>query len=299
MSAAALRSPWSAFKAAHLRCSALRTGLHATFALPDPARDCSAAVEFRARCRSGAHTGHTVGAAPGFVQCNLVALPRGEALDFMLFALRNARACPILGVTEPGSPFPLIAPSADLRSDVPKYAVWRDGELDAYVHDARDVWRDDMVGFLLGCSFTWEDQLEAAGLTPRHVEQQCNVPMYRTSLPNVRVGPFGGDLVVSMRPYRPEQIEAVAGLTGRYPGAHGGPVHWGDDYAETLGIESLARPDFGDAVVIRDGEVPVFWACGVTPQTALMEAKLPLAITHAPGFMFVTDLIDGDLRCEA
>ena len=291
-------SPFRIYAAAHVRRSALRTGLAESFALPDPStRDCSVAQNFRSLCRSGAHAEHTAGAAPGFVQCNLVALPKVHALDFMLFALRNPRSCPLLAVTEPGDPHPVIAPSADLRTDVPKYAVWRHGVLDAHVHDASEVWSDDMVGFLLGCSFTWEDRLAEAGLCPRHIEQGTNVPMYRTTLPNAPAGPFGGDLVVSMRPYRPEQIAAVAELTGRYPGAHGAPVHWGDaEDALGIGESALARPDFGEAVEIRPGEVPVFWACGVTPQTALMAAQLPLAVTHAPGYMFVTDLVDDDLR---
>ena len=229
------------------------------------------------------------------MQANLVALPQAYAFDFLRFCLANPRACPVLDVTAPGDPVPrTIAADADLRTDVPKYCVWRDGEMVEERSDVTELWSDDMVGFLLGCSFSWEHLLHEAYLTPRQIEERCNVPMYRTNLPNAAVGPFGGNLVVSMRPYLPEQLSTVAALTGRYPGAHGAPIHWGDP--SEIGVRVDSSPDWGDQVTIREGEVPVFWACGVTPQEALRQAKLPLAITHAPGHMFVSDLTDAEIH---
>jgi len=245
----------------------------------------------------GEFTGQTSGSVPKFVQANLVALPQQHAFDFLRFCLANPRACPLLDVTAPGDPVPrTVAADADLRTDVPKYCVWRDGRV---VEERTDVssselWPDDMVGFLLGCSFSWEHLLHEHYLTPRQVEEQRNVPMYRTNVPNASVGPFGGELVVSMRPYLPSQLPTVASLTGRYPGAHGAPIHWGD--AREIGVCLESPPDFGERVTIREGEVPAFWACGVTPQEALRAAKLPLAITHAPGHMFVTDLTDSEIH---
>ena len=263
--------------------------------------DVAAASSFRERCRSKSYDGQTSGFAPGFVQANLVVLPHAHAFDFLRFCLSNPRACPLLEVTAPGDPRPLtVAPGADLRSDLPRYLIWRDGEVAEERTDVADVWRDDMVGFLLGCSFSWEHLLASAGLTPRHIEQGSNVPMFRTSLRNASAGAFGGHLVVSMRPYLPQQLHAVAEITARYPGAHGAPIHWGDPSALGIAPRALeaggAGPDWGDAVPMRRGELPVFWACGVTPQEALREARLPLAITHAPGHMFITDLIDEELR---
>lgn len=276
--------------------AAIRTGYTHLFS-PVEGVDRTAAQVFRAACRAGEYDGQTSGLLPGFVQANLVCLPEEHAFAFLAFALRNSRACPLLEITEPGDPCPrAIAPSADLRTDVPKYRVWRHGELLKEPTDIRDLWGGRMVGFLLGCSFSWEAQLTAANLTPRNVEMGCNVPMYRTNILNAPSGPFGGELVVSMRPYRPEVLDTVTAITSRYPGAHGGPIHWGDP--SEIGIEEsrLSSPDFGNAVEIRQGEVPVFWACGVTPHSALLSAKLPLAITHAPGHMFMTDLIDTELE---
>lgn len=259
--------------------------------------DRGAAADVRLRCRAGGLRGVTTGLAPGFVQANFVALPQAHAFEFLAFALRNPQACPVLAVTAPGDPEPKgVAPGADLRSDLPLYRVFRDGALADEVENVSDLWTSDMVGFLLGCSFTWEQALADAGLCPRQIEEQKNVPMYRTAVRNEPFGPFQGDLVVSMRPYLPEQVEQVAALTARYPGAHGGPVHWGD--AAELGIDDLARVDWGDPVNVKPGEVPVFWACGVTPQTAIAEAGLPLVITHAPGHMFVCDTLDREMDVE-
>lgn len=248
----------------------------------------------RRACRTGEFTGQTSGLAPGFAQANLAILPRASAFDFLQFCRRNPKPCPLLDVTEPGDPAPrAIAPDADLRTDLPSYRVWEHGELVAEPTDIRDRWRDDFVAFVIGCSFTFEAALLRAGIPVRHIEQGCNVPMYRTNVPCVPAGPFAGPLVMSMRPLVPADAIRAVQITSRYPGVHGAPVHIG--LPEKLGIADLTRPDFGDAVDIRDGELPVFWACGVTPQAIAMAAKPPLMITHSPGCMFVTDVREESL----
>lgn len=249
----------------------------------------------RAACRDGSHRGPTPGLALGFVQANLVVLPKDWAFDFLLFCQRNPKPCPLLDVTEPGDAEPkAVAAGADLRTDLPAYRVWRNGELVEEPHDIRHLWRDDLVGFVIGCSFTFENALLEAGLPVRHIEQNVNVPMYRTNIPCKPAGRFGGPMVVSMRPLTPVQTIAATRICARYPLAHGAPVHFGDPAA--VGIRDIAKPDFGDAVEIRSGESPVFWACGVTPQAALMQAKPPFAITHKPGHMFLTDWRDHSLE---
>jgi uncharacterized protein YcsI (UPF0317 family) len=252
-------------------------------------------AELRRRVRAGEWTGPTCGLALRYVQANLVVVPRELAFDFLLFCQRNPRPCPLLDVTEPGSPEPhLVAPGADLRTDVPRYRVYRHGELADEPDDLTGLWRDDLVSFLLGCSFTFENALLEAGLPVRHIEQGGNVPMYRTSIECVPAGVFRGPLTVSMRPMTPAQAVRAVQVCGRFPRAHGAPVHLGDPSA--IGIRDLGRPDFGDPVEVRPGEVPVFWACGVTPQTVAMQARPPLVLTHKPGHMFVTDLRDTDLE---
>ncbi len=252
-------------------------------------------AEVRRRARPGEWTGPTPGLALGHVQANLVVVPRDLAFDFLLFCHRNPKPCPLLDVTEPGSPEPsLVAPGADLRTDMPRYRVYRDGELVDEPRDLKDWWRDDLVGFLLGCSFTFESALLQAGVPVRHIEAGCNVPMYRTNIPCQAAGAFRGPMVVSMRPLTPAQAVKAVEVCARFPRAHGVPVHFGDPAA--LGIRDLGRPDFGDPVEFRPGEVPVFWACGVTPQAVAMEVRPPLLITHKPGHMFVTDLRDTDLE---
>jgi uncharacterized protein YcsI (UPF0317 family) len=254
-------------------------------------------AQVRSQARSGDLTGPTPGLAPGYVQANLVVVPRDLAFDFLLFCQRNPKPCPLLDVTEAGCPEPrLVAPGADLRTDVPRYRVFRHGELVDEPANLRSWWRDDLVGFLLGCSFTFENALLQANVPVRHLEAGCNVPMYRTDRPCVPAGVFRGPLVVSMRPLTPHQAVRAVQVCTRFPRAHGAPVHLGDPKA--IGIRDLARPDFGDAVEIRSGEVPVFWACGVTPQAVAMEVRPPLLITHKPGHMFVTDLRDTDLEGE-
>lgn len=292
-------SPLAAYRASTESAKLCTAYTHA-FQL-SPGEDRSSAHDFRQRCRTGDFDGQTSGVVPGFVQANFVALPLEHAFDFLTFCLRNPRACPLLDVTMPGDPCPrTVAPKADLRTDLPKYRVWRHGEVTEEVTNLMraDLWGETTVGFLLGCSFSWESLLAEHGLTPRQIEEGRNVPMYRTSLRNAAVGPFAGDLVVSMRPYLPAQIARVAELTARYPGAHGGPIHWGSPAALGLSPEQViaGEPDWGESVSVRDGEEPVFWACGVTPQAALLEARLPLAVTHAPGHMLVCDLLDHELQ---
>ena len=251
--------------------------------------------DVRRLARLGELTTPTPGLALGYVQANLVLTPRDLAFDFLLFCQRNPRPCPLLDVTEPGDPEPRqVAPGADLRTDLPRYRVFRDGNLVDEPTELGAYWRGDFVGFLLGCSFTFENALLQAGLPVRHVDQGCNVPMYRTNIECVPAGVFRGPMVVSMRPMTPAQAIAAVRICARFPRVHGAPIHFGDPQA--IGIADLGRPDFGDAVDIRPGEVPVFWACGVTPQAVAMNARPPLLITHKPGHMFVTDLRDADVE---
>jgi uncharacterized protein YcsI (UPF0317 family) len=248
----------------------------------------------RRMARSGEYTGITSGLAPGYVQANLVVVPRALAFDFLLFCQRNPRPCPVLDVTDPGCSEPArVAPGADVRTDIPRYRVWRYGELIEEPTDIRHLWRDDLVAFLLGCSFTFENALAQAGLPVRHVEQGSNVPMFRTNIACASAGAFRGPMVVSMRPMTPPQAEQAKAICARMPLAHGAPVHVGTP--GDIGIRDVDKPDFGDPVEIRSGEVPVFWACGVTPQAVAMQARPPLLLTHAPGHMFVSDLRDEDL----
>lgn len=245
-------------------------------------------ADTRARIRIGEHTGPTSGLAPGFAQANLVVLPADHALDFVRFCVRNPKPCPLLEVTDTGSPHPgTLAPDADLRTDLPRYRVFSDGVLVDEPTDVSSYWRDDLVGFLLGCSFTFEWALAAAGLPLAHQRQGVNVPMYATDRRCQPAGPFSGSLVVSMRPLVPEHIPRAIEVSARFPAMHGAPVHVGDP--AVLGITDLAAPDFGDPVAIEPDEVPVFWACGVTPQAVVIGAKPSLAVFHAPGHMFITD----------
>lgn len=250
--------------------------------------------ELRLRIRRGEWTGVTAGLAPGYAQTNLVVVPREIAYDFLVFCQRNPKPCPLVDVADAGSPEPsLAAPGADLRTDVPRYRVYRRGRLEEELTDITRLWRDDLVAFLLGCSFTFEHAMERAGLPVRHIEDHRNVPMYVTSVACRPAGVLRGPMVVTMRPLPPAAVPRTVLVTGRYPKAHGAPVHVGDP--AVLGIRDLARPDFGDPPRIEPGEVPMFWGCGVTPQAVAMAAKVDLMITHAPGHMFVTDLLDEDL----
>lgn len=236
----------------------------------------------------------TSGLAPGYTQANVVILPKRDAFDFLLFCQRNEKPCPVIDVCDPGvfSP-PVAGPGADIRVDVPRYRVHRRGEVKAEVDDIRDLFTADMVTFLLGCSFTFESQLLAHGIPVRHIELGRNVPMYVTNIACRPAGIFSGPMVVSMRPIPAEMVETASRLTSTYRKAHGAPIHAGDPAA--IGIKDIGVVDFGDPPVMRPGEIPVFWACGVTPQMALRNARPELAITHAPGYMFITDIREEDL----
>ena len=245
----------------------------------------------RRRIRDGQIVGQTSGLAPGFVQGNLVVLPQAYAAEFLLYCQRNPKPCPVLAVGDPGDPaLSALGEDLDVRSDVPMYRIWRDGVLVEETHDATRHWRGDLVSFVLGCSFSFEQALIGEGIRLRHVEQGRNVAMYRTSVPTASAGRFSGPLVVSMRPMRAADAIRAIQVTSRYPAVHGAPVHFGDP--SLIGIGDLSRPDFGDPVEILDDEVPVFWACGVTPQAAVAAAKPEFCITHSPGSMLITDLRD-------
>lgn len=251
----------------------------------------SAPAQVRQAARQGRLTGHTGGLAQRHVQGNLVVLPREAAADFLRYCQANPKPCPVLAVGEPGDPaLPTLGEGIDIRSDVPRYRVWRDGVLVDEPSDIRGLWRDDLVSFVLGCSFSFEQALLDEGVPLRHVQQGRNVAMFRTHRATVKAGPFQGPLVVTMRPLRAADAIRAVQITSRFPGVHGAPVHLGDP--SLLGITDLSRPDYGDAVEVRADEIPVFWACGVTPQAAIEQARLPLAITHAPGCMLVTDLLN-------
>jgi len=243
----------------------------------------------RRSIREGARPAHTSGLARGFVQANLVILERAWADDFLRYCQRNPKPCPLLAVSEPGDPtLPALGADLDIRTDVPHYRVWRQGELVEERDDVRTLWSDDLVTFAIGCSFSFEQALVEHGIALRHIDQGRNVAMFRTSVATVPAGPFAGPLVVSMRPLRAADAIRAVQITSRYPGVHGAPVHIGDP--KLIGIRDLMRPDEGDAVEVMPDELPVFWACGVTPQAAIRAARPPLCITHAPGAMLITDL---------
>lgn len=247
----------------------------------------------RAAIRSGEYQEPTSGICLGYVQANLVILPEAYAEDFRAFCAANPRPMPLLEMTQPGDPVPhRTAPSADLRTDVPRYRVYRRKGMEETT-DIRPLWRDDFVSFLLGCSFTTEEKLLDAGVRLRHVELGRNVAMFRTDVPCAPAGQFRGPLVVSMRPIRRDQVELARRVTADYPLAHGAPVHVGDPAA--IGVADLGKPDWGDALELQEDEVPVFWACGVTPQAAIAVLQPEIAITHAPGHMFLTDLRDAEI----
>lgn len=257
--------------------------------------------QIRELCRIGSFDEPTAGVAPGHAQANLVVLPSAWATGFQRFCELNSRPCPLLEVTEPGRYEPVkCAPGADVRTDLPRYRVYHDGMLTDEPTSVLHYWPEDdppypdLVAFLIGCSFTFESALIDAGVPVRHIEEGRNVPMYRTNVACKPAGLFHGPMVVSMRPMTPQQAEIAARVTAAVPKAHGEPVHIGDPAA--LGIKDLSKPDYGDAVTIREDEVPVFWACGVTPLEAILRAKPDIAIVHEPGHMLVTDLLDRDLR---
>jgi uncharacterized protein YcsI (UPF0317 family) len=240
--------------------------------------------------RAGTWTGFTHGFAPGYVQANLAVLPKALAADFLRFCQLNPKPCPLIGMSPaPGDPsMPELGADLDIRTDIPMYRIWRNGRLEAEVTDIRDVWSDDLVAFALGCSFSFEEALVEDGLELRHQTCGVNVPMYRTSIMCQPSGPFRGPMVVSMRPFKPADAIRAIQITSRFPAVHGAPVHIG--LPAEIGIRDLARPDYGHPVEVRPDELPVFWACGVTPQAVIAAIAPELAITHAPGAMLVTDV---------
>lgn len=253
----------------------------------------AAARAARASYRAG-YASPTSGVAAGLTQANLIAVPADWAFETLLFAQRNPKPCPVLEVIEQGQVESRMAPGSDIRTDIGRYRIWRDGVLAEETPDARAAWAEhpDLVAFLIGCSFTFETGLLQAGIPIRHQELGRNVPMYRTAVPCVPAGRLSGEMVVSMRPIPAGRVADAVQISGRTPAVHGAPVHIGDP--TSLGIADLSAPDFGDAPELRDGEVPVFWACGVTPQAAIMASKPPFAVTHAPGYMFITDVPDAE-----
>ena len=252
-------------------------------------RSVAAGSRERLRIRAGEFSGTTAGLAPGNVQANLVILPKTLAHDFLRFAQANPKPCPVLAVSGPGDPrLPGLGEDLDIRSDLPRYRVWRRGELVEEPLDLFHVWRDDLVSFALGCSFSFEQALLEDGIELRHLTCGSNVPMYRTNIPCASAGPFAGPLVVSMRPLKPHDAIRAIQITSRFPSVHGAPMHIG--LPEAIGIKDLAKPDYGDAVPVKSDELPVFWACGVTPQAVIAEVRPDFCVTHAPGCMLITDL---------
>lgn len=251
-------------------------------------------AQVRAAIRAGEWTTHTSGLANGYVQGNIVILPESLAGDFLRFCQRNPKPCPLLAVSEPGvTSLPALGENIDIRSDLSRYRVWIDGVLADEPFDIGGIWRSDLVTFVLGCSFSFEAALIEAGIPLRHVSEGKNVAMFHTDIQTNAAGPFCGTMVVSMRPMRAADAIKAIEVTARYPNVHGAPVHLGDP--SLIGIQDISTPDFGDAVSLLPGEIPVFWACGVTPQSIILNAKPPFCITHAPGCMLVTDLLNHQL----
>lgn len=239
--------------------------------------------------RSNMHTGHTAGMAPGYVQGNLAILPKDYAAEFLQFCHFNPKPCPLIGMTEPGDPrVPMLGKNIDLRTDLPKYRVWRDGQLIEEVNDLSALWRDDLVGFVIGCSFSFEQALMEAGIPLPHIDSGRGVAMYETNIACTPAGRFHGPVTVSMRSMTPANAIRAIQICSRFPNVHGAPIHFGDP--EAIGIADLNKPDYGDVIDILPGEVPVFWACGVTPQSVLQACKPSFCITHAPGSMLITDI---------
>lgn len=250
--------------------------------------------EIRALIRNGKWDKPTAGVAMGYAQANLVILPQKYAFDFLLFCQRNPKPCPLLEVLEPGKfRTEFLSKDADIRTDIPRYSIYRKGKLERTVRDIRSLWKNDFVTFLLGCSFSFEEALLRSKIPIRHIEEKKNVPMFITNIPCKPAGVFRGPMVVTMRPIPPDKVTRAVQITARYALVHGAPIHIGDP--SKIGIKNLNRPDFGDAVTIGKGEIPVFWACGVTPQAVVMKANPELCITHTPGHMFISDLLNEEL----
>jgi uncharacterized protein YcsI (UPF0317 family) len=250
--------------------------------------------EIRNLIRQGRWDKPTAGLAMGYAQANLVILPQKDAFDFLLFCQRNPKPCPLLEVLEPGQfRTKFLSLDADIRTDIPRYNIYRKGTLQNTAKEIRSFWQKDFVSFLLGCSFSFEEAMLRSNIPVRHIEENKNVPMFISSIPCQPAGVFHGPMVVTMRPIPSNRITRVVQITSRYASVHGAPIHIGEP--STIGIKDLKKPDFGDPVTLKKGEVPVFWACGVTPQAVVMKAKPDLCITHAPGHMFISDLLNEEL----
>lgn len=251
----------------------------------------STLAEVRTEIRAGRYTAHTAGLGRGSLQANLVIMPEEFAFDFMRYCQRNPKPCPITGVSDTGNPMMFtMGNDIDIRTDVPAYNIYRNGRLDISVTNIAEIWRDDFVVFTLGCSFTFEHALLDAGINLWHIDNDRTVPMFRSSIETTPAGPFSGKMVVSMRSVCEERVDEVIEISRRFPLAHGAPVHVGDPKA--IGITDLSSPDWGDPAPVGANEVPVFWACGVTPQVAIKAAQLPICITHKPGCMLITDIAE-------
>lgn len=245
--------------------------------------------DIRQAIRSGAYTSHTAGLGKGYLQTNLALLPEAYALDFMRYCQRNPKPCPLTGVSDTGNPMMFtLGIDLDIRTDVPAYNVYRDGVLSETVTNISDLWTEDMVAFALGCSFTFEHALQDAGIQLWHIDNNKTVPMFRSNIDTVPAGPFRGKMVVSMRTVDPARLDEAIAISKKFPMAHGAPIHWGNP--QHIGISDIGAPDWGDAVPLPDDRIPVFWACGVTPQAALQQACPSICITHKPGHMMITDV---------
>lgn len=250
--------------------------------------------EVRSLIRSGEIKSQTSGMCAGYAQANLVILPKKYADDFKEFTYLNPKPCPVLEILEKSPKTKLVAKSADITTDIPEYYIYRKGVLTDKLNDVSEYWKDDYVGFLIGCSFSFEEALIKENIEVRHITQGINVPMYKTNIQCKSAGVFNGPVVVSMRPIKKELVEKAYEVTGKFPHVHGAPIHAGNPL--DIGIKDINKPDYGDAVIINDGEVPVFWACGVTPQAAVENAKPDIVITHSPGHMFITDVLNEDIE---
>ncbi len=251
--------------------------------------------EVRKLIRSKEITTQTSGMCAGYAQANLVILPKDLAFDFLLFTQRNPRPCPVLEVTDVGSrSINIVADHADVATDFPRYRIYEKGVMTGEYTDVEAFWRDDLVSFLIGCSFSFEAEMLEVGIPVRQIEENRNVPMYNTNIPCTPAGIFHGNMVVSMRPIPYDQVVKAVNVTAAMPRVHGAPIHIGDP--SVIGIQDINQPDYGDSVTIKPGEVPVFWPCGVTPQNVIMNTKPDFVITHAPGHMFITDVKNIELK---
>lgn len=251
-------------------------------------------LEVRKRIRTGEVTIPTAGMCAGYAQANLVILPGDYAADFKAFAEKNPFPCPVLEIVSGTPATKDMATDGNIVTDIPEYFIYRDGVMVERCNDASKYWEDGFVGFLIGCSFSFEEALMKAGIEVRHIATGRNVPMYKTNIMCEEAGPFKGPMVCSMRPMTPENAQKAYDITKQYPNVHGAPVHMGDP--AVIGVADIMKPDYGEAVEIYEGEIPVFWPCGVTPQAAIENAKPPIVITHSPGHMFITDILNIDLN---